>query len=77
MYVSKPFLLKKLIILSIDTWGENPFFRPLLVQAKFLAVDGESLTPTQGASTEGEGNKSGPCRAPGKNPIVGVLKGRP
>ena len=28
-------LLKKLGILSIDTWGENPFFHPLLSQAKF------------------------------------------
>ena len=28
-------LLKKLSILSIDTWDENPFFHPLLVQAKF------------------------------------------
>ena len=28
-------LLKKLSILSIDTWGENPFFHPLLSQAKF------------------------------------------
>ena len=111
--------------------GENPFFRPLPVQAKFPAVDCESLTPTRGAmqqsvgikrkrkeggkgskarsvpqqrgtksevaasplpsrgpkrgrkcyvtpafsgcTTEGEGNKSGPRRAPGKNPMVGVL----
>ena len=28
-------LLNKLSILSIDTWGENPFFHPLLSQAKF------------------------------------------
>ena len=111
--------------------GENPFFRRLPVQAKFPAVDCESLTPTRGATqqsvgikrkrkeggkgsksrsvpqqrgtksevaasplpsrgpkrgrkcyvtpafsgctTEGEGNKSGPRRAPGKNPMVGVL----
>ena len=26
-------LLKKLSILSIDTWGENPFFDHLVVQA--------------------------------------------
>ena len=28
-------LLKKLSILSIDTWGKNPIFHPLLSQAKF------------------------------------------
>ena len=28
-------LLKKLSILSIDTWGEDPFFHPLRSQAKF------------------------------------------
>ena len=28
-------LLKKLSILSIDTWGGNPFFHPLLSQAEF------------------------------------------
>ena len=28
-------LLRKLVILSIDTWGENSFFHPLLIQEKF------------------------------------------
>ena len=36
------------------------------------------VTPAfSGSTTEGEGNKSGPRRAPGKNPIVGVLNGGP
>ena len=30
-------LPKKLSILGIDTWGENPFFNPLLIQAKFAS----------------------------------------
>ena len=30
-------LLKKLSTFSIDTWGENSFFHPLLIQAKFGA----------------------------------------
>ena len=30
-------LLKKLSILSIDTWGENPFFHPVLIQANFAS----------------------------------------
>ena len=30
-------LLKKLSILSIDTWGENSFFHPLLFQEKFTS----------------------------------------
>ena len=30
-------LLRKLSILSIDTWGENTFFHPLLIQAKFAS----------------------------------------
>ena len=30
-------LLKKLSILSIDTWGENSFFHPLLIQEKFAS----------------------------------------
>ena len=30
-------LLKKLSILSIDTWGENSFFHPLLIQEKFTS----------------------------------------
>ena len=29
-------LLKKLSILSIDTWGENSFFQPLLIQVNLL-----------------------------------------
>ena len=37
--------------------GENPFFRPLLVQAKFPAVDCESLTPTRGATQQSVGIK--------------------
>ena len=28
-------LVKQLSVLRIDTWGENPFFHPPLVQAKF------------------------------------------
>ena len=36
------------------------------------------VTPAfSGSTTEGDGNKSGLRRAPGKNPIVGVLKGGP
>ena len=31
------FSSKKLSILSIDTWGENPFFHRLLIQAKFAS----------------------------------------
>ena len=46
-------LLKKLSILSIDTWGENPFFHPLLVQANSIAfgsaprreVDSQPISP--------------------------------
>ena len=34
------------------------------------------VTPTFSGVPE-KGFKSGPCRAPGKNPIVGVLKGGP
>ena len=30
-------LPKKLSILSIDTWGENSFFHPLLIQEKFAS----------------------------------------
>ena len=37
--------------------GETPFFRPLLVQAKFPAVDCESLTPTRGATQQSVGIK--------------------
>ena len=46
------FSWKKTRILSIDTSGENPFFRSLLVQAKFSAVDCESLTPTRGVTQQ-------------------------
>ena len=31
------FPLKTLSILSIDTWGENSFFHPLLIQEKFAS----------------------------------------
>ena len=40
---------------------------------------GSATSPlrSRGSTTEWEGNKSGPRRAPGKNPIVGVLNGGP
>ena len=40
---------------------------------------GSAMSPlrSRGSTTQGEGNKSGPRRAPGKNPIVGVLNGGP
>ena len=61
------FLLEKLSILSIDTWGENQFFRPLLVQAKFPAVNCESLIPTRGATQQ-----SVDCESP--NPTQGAMQ---
>ena len=66
-------VLKKLRILSIDTWGENPFFRPLLVQAKFPAVDCESLTPTRGATQQSVGvQKKKGKRVGGKMAFSGI-----
>ena len=65
-------LLKKLSILSIDTWGENPFFRPLLVQAKFPAVDCESLAPTRGATRQSVGVKKKGKKVGGKMAFSGT-----
>ena len=55
-------LPKKLSILSIDTWGENPFFHPLLIQAKFASgacgAHGPALSsqfPGRGGGGEGGG----------------------
>ena len=63
-------LLKKLSILSIATWGENPFFHPLLSQAKFssgaFGAHGPAL-PSQSPAGRGVGLgwvKASPGRLP-------------
>ena len=52
--------------------GENPFFRPLLVQAKFPAVDCESLTPTRGATQQSVGIKKKGKKVGGKMAFSGI-----
>ena len=67
-------LLKTLSILSIDTWGENPFFHPLLIQAKFASgafgAHGPALSSQfpgrggGGVGVKGPVPASPPCLAP-------------
>ena len=67
-------LLKKLSILSIDIWAENPFFHALLVQAKFrsgaFGAHGLAL-PSQKPAGRGGGRVGvkGPVPAPPPPPL--------
>ena len=52
-------LPKKLSILSIDTWGGNPFFHPLLVQAKFASGAFGAHGPALSGQFPGRGGGEG------------------
>ena len=52
-------LPKKLSILSIDTWGENPFFHPLLIQAKFASGACGAHGPALSSQFPGRGGGGG------------------
>ena len=52
-------LLKKLSILSIDTWGENSFFQPLLIQEKFASGAFGTHCPALSGQFPGRGGGGG------------------
>ena len=52
-------LPKKLSILSIDTWGKNPFFHPLLIQAKFASGTFGAHGPALSSQFPGRGGGRG------------------
>ena len=58
-------LLKKLSILSIDTWGENSFFHPLLIQEKFTSGAFGAHCPALSSRFSGRGGGEGGSRRKG------------
>ena len=74
-------LLKKLSILSIDTWGENSFFHPLLIEAKFASGAFRAHCPALCSQFSGRGGGEGgesaqrvPCRrAPREQEVLACV----
>ena len=53
------FLLRKMSIFSIDTWGENSFFHPLLIQENFASGAFGAHCPALSSQFQGRGGGRG------------------